>query len=110
METKRLVTQPSPDHLLESDESATAQEKNVGGIDWEKLLVRMLAATLRRHVGDSPFEDLQKRLLHSLARHVARDRRVLILATNLVDLVNINNALLRAFDVPVSCLQQFEND
>ena len=57
-----------------------------------------------------PFEDLQERLLHAFTGDVARDRRVLILATNLVDLVDIDDALLRAFDVAVRGLQQFEND
>jgi hypothetical protein len=38
----------------------------------------MLAAALRRHVGDRALEHLQQRLLHALAGHVARDRDVLI--------------------------------
>src|SRR5215213_221464 len=99
MEAQRLIAQAPPDHLFETDESATAQEENVGCVDWEKLLVRMLATALRRHVGDSAFENLQKRLLHALTGHIARDRGVLILATNLVDFIDINNPLLRAFDV-----------
>src|SRR5262245_45571661 len=36
----------------------------------------MLASALRRHRGDGPFHDLEQRLLHALARHVARDRRI----------------------------------
>src|SRR5215213_2127043 len=105
MEAQRLVAQAPSDHLFESDKSAPAQEENVGCVNWEKLLVRMLAASLRWNVGDSPFKNLQKRLLHALAGHIARDRRVLILAANLVDLVDVNDALLRAFDVAVRCLQ-----
>src|SRR5215216_125848 len=101
MEPERLVAQPSFDHFFESDKSAAANEENVGRVNREELLVRMLAASLWRNVSDSSFEDLQERLLHSLTRHVARDRRVLVLATNLVDLVYINNALLGALDVAV---------
>jgi hypothetical protein len=36
----------------------------------------VLAAALGRHVGDGALEDLEQRLLHALARHVARDRDV----------------------------------
>src|SRR5918995_1745529 len=99
MEPERLVAQPSFDDFLESDKRAAAEEENIGRVDREELLVRMLASTLRWNVGDGAFEDLQERLLHSLAGHVARNRRVLVLATNLVDLVDVDDALLRSLDV-----------
>src|SRR5688572_11262382 len=105
MEPKRLVAQPSFDHFFESDKRAAAKEENVGRVDREELLVRMFASALWWNVSDSSFEDLQKRLLHSLAGHIARDRRVLILATDLVDLVYIDDALLGALDVAVCSLQ-----
>ena len=70
----------------------------------------MLAPALRRHGGDGAFHDLQQRLLHALARHVARDRRVVGLAADLVDLVDVDNATLGAFDVVVGRLEQLEDD
>src|SRR6185436_9736009 len=105
-----LVAQPSLDHFLESDKGATADEKNIRRVDREELLVRMLATTLRRHVRNRPFENLQERLLHAFTRHVACDRRVLILTTNLIDLVDVDDPLLRTFDVTIRSLQEFEND
>src|SRR5215213_517073 len=110
MEAERLITQSTPDHFLKSDKGATANEKNISRIDREEFLVRVLATTLRWDISDRPFKDLQECLLHTFTRHVARDRRVLILTTNLVDLVDIDNALLRALDVAVGGLQEFEND
>src|SRR5690349_17368714 len=110
MESKRLVSQSSLDHFFESDESTTADEENVGRINREEFLMRMFATALWWNVCDRAFENLQERLLHSFAGHVACDRRVLILTTNLVDLVNIDDALLRAFDVAVRSLKQFQND
>src|SRR6185295_1778129 len=101
METERLVTQPPLDHFLEPNEGATANEKNVSRIDREEFLVRVFATALRRHVCDGSFKDLQERLLHTFTGHVARDRRVLILTTNLVNLVDVDDALLRALDVAV---------
>ena len=37
------------DHLVEAGERTTADEQDVGGVDLDELLVRVLAATLRRH-------------------------------------------------------------
>jgi hypothetical protein len=99
LEAHRLLAHPPLDHLLEADERPAADEQDVRGVDLEELLVRVLAAALRRHVGDRPFQDLQQRLLHALARHVARDGRVLVLAPDLVDLVDVDDALLALLDV-----------
>jgi hypothetical protein len=55
-------------------------------------------------------DDLEQRLLHALARHVARDRRVLALARDLVDLVDVDDPALRALDVVVRGLEQVQDD
>ena len=80
------------------------------GVDLEELLVRMLASALRRNVGDRALEDLQQRLLHAFARDVAGDRRVLVLAADLVDFVDVDDALLALLDVVAGRLQQLEDD
>ena len=98
------------DDLLEAGEGAAADEQDVGGVDLQEFLLRMLAAALRRHGGDRAFHDLQQRLLHALARHVAGDRRVVGLAADLVDLVDVDDAALRALDVVVGGLQQLQDD
>ena len=59
------------DHLVEIGEGTAADEEDVGRVDRQELLVRVLAPALRRHAGASSFEDLQQRLLHALARDVA---------------------------------------
>src|ERR1043166_9829792 len=110
MEPERLVAQATLYHFFETDERTAADEENVGSVDREEFLVRMFATTLWRNIGNSAFENLQQRLLHALTRNVARDRRVLILATNLVDFVDVDDALLRALDVAVRSLQEFQND
>jgi hypothetical protein len=53
------------------------------GVDLDELLVRVLAPALRRHRGGGALEDLQQRLLHALAGHVAGDRGVLALRATL---------------------------
>ena len=110
LEAERLLADAALDHLVEADERAAADEQDVGRVDLEELLVRVLAAALRRHVGDRAFEDLQQRLLDAFARHVAGDRRVLVLAADLVDLVDVDDALLALLDVAAGGLQQLEDD
>src|SRR2546429_7225171 len=110
VETERLVTQAPLDNLLQPDKCAAANEKNVRSVDREEFLVWMLAAALGRNVGDRSFQNLQERLLHTFARNVAGDRRVFVLAANLVDLVDVDYALLRAFDVAVGGLKKFQDD
>ena len=110
LEAERLLADAPLDLLVEADERAAADEQDVGRVDLEELLVRVLAPALRRHVGDRAFEDLQQRLLHALARDVAGDRRVLVLAADLVDLVDVDDPLLALLDVAAGGLQQLEDD
>ena len=70
----------------------------------------MLAATLGRHGSNGAFHDLEQSLLHAFARHVAGDGRVVGLAADLVDFVDIDDAALGAFDIVVGSLQQLEDD
>src|SRR5260221_6088325 len=96
--------------LLQPGEGAAADEQDIGGVDLEEFLLRVLAAALRRDRGDRALHDLQQRLLHALARHVASDRRVVGFAADLVDLVDIDDAALRTLDIVVGGLQQLEDD
>jgi hypothetical protein len=70
----------------------------------------MLAPALRRHRSDGAFHDFQQRLLHAFSRHVARDRRIVGLAADLVDLVDIDDAALGPLDVVIGGLQQLEDN
>ena len=57
-----------------------------------------------------PLEDLQQRLLDALAGDVARDRRVVGLARDLVDLVDVDDPRLGLLDVVVGGLDQLQED
>jgi hypothetical protein len=84
--------------------------QDVGGVDFEKFLLWMFAAALWRHARDRPLHDLEERLLHAFARNVAGNRGIVGLAGYLIDLVDVDDAPLRALDVVVGRLQQLEND
>ena len=70
----------------------------------------MLAPALGRHIADGAFQNLQQRLLHALSAHVAGDRRVFTLAGDLVNLIDIDDALFRALDVKIGGLDQLQQD
>ena len=65
---------------------------------------------LRPPCGDRPFQDLQQRLLHTLAGDITRDRNVLAFAGYLVQLVDIDDAALGAFHIKIRRLQKAEKD
>ena len=98
------------DDLFETGERAAADEQDVRGVDLQELLLRMLAPALRRDRGDRTLDQLQERLLHAFAGHVTRDRRVVALARDLVDLVDVDDPGLRLLDVVVALLQQLLDD
>ncbi len=62
------------------------------------------------YVGDRAFDDLQQGLLDALTRHVAGDRGVVALATDLVDFIDVDDAALSALDVVIGVLQKLNDD
>ena len=79
-------------------------------VDLDELLMRVLAAALRRDVRDRALDDFQQCLLHALAGDVARDGGVLALAGDLVDLVDIDNSALGELHVVIRRLKQTEQN
>ena len=98
------------DDPLEPGEGAAADEEDVGRVDLQEFLLRMLAAALRGHARHGALDDLEERLLHAFARDVAGDGGVLGLAADLVDLVDIDDAALGPLDIVVGGLQKLKND
>ncbi len=108
-EADHLAAQALADDLLEADEGSTADEEDVGGVDLDVLLLRVLSPPLWWHVGDSPFEQLEQGLLHALAGYVAGDRNVLAGLADLVDLIDVDDALLGGGDLVVGRHHELED-
>ena len=98
------------DDFLEAVEGTTTNEQDVGGIDLNKVLVGMLASALRGNRCHSAFDELEQGLLHALTRDITRNARVVGLAGDLVDLVDIDDAVLGFLDFVIAVLQQLLND
>src|SRR5438309_297007 len=92
------TAEPSLNQLIQPRKRSAADEEDIGGVDLHVFLLGVLATSLQRDVGDSAFQDLQERLLHALARHIPRDRRVVRLAGDLVDLVDVDDPPLGVLD------------
>src|SRR5215204_7610715 len=72
--------------------------------------MRVFASSLGWNAGDRAFEDLEQSLLNALTGDVAGYGRVIRLACDLVDLVNIYNAGLGLLHVEVGGLYEFEEN
>ena len=70
----------------------------------------MLAAAGGRNACHRTLKNLKQRLLNALARNVAGDGEVLGLAGDLVDLVHVDDANLRALDIAVGGIDELEQD
>src|SRR3546814_13021750 len=70
-EADRLALRAVADDLFEAGEGAARDEQYVRRVDLQEFLLRMLAAALWRDARGRAFHQLQQRLLHALARHVA---------------------------------------
>ena len=70
----------------------------------------MFPSALGRNVGNRALEDLQKSLLDTFAGDIAGDGRVFGLPGDLVDLVDVDDAGLGAFDVEFGRLDEPEED
>src|SRR5215472_2162464 len=107
MEAEGTASSALFDDFLEAYKGAAADEEDVGSIDGGKFLMGMLATTLGRNVRNSAFQDFEQRLLDAFTGDVASDRRVFVFLGDLIDFVDVDDALLGFLDVAVGGLKQF---
>src|SRR5262249_43531314 len=107
-EADSLPADPASNDVVESDEGAAANEKNVGGVDLDILLLGVFAPTLRRNVANGSFQHFEEGLLDAFAADVAGDADVLAGLCDLFDLVDINDSALSGLDVKVRGMEEFE--
>ena len=108
-ESQATLADPVGDDLLQAGERAGDDEQHVGGVDLDELLVRVLASALRGHRGLGASRIFSSACC-TLTGDVTGDRRVLALAGDLVDLVDVDDAGLGALDVVVGGLDQLQQN
>ena len=88
------------DDLLDADERAANDEEHISRVDLDGRRLGVLALAARRELDDAALEHLEQRLLHALMAGIRRDRVVRTrLARDLVELVKIDDAVLRLLDI-----------
>ena len=88
------------DDLLDADECAADDEEDVFCVDLDGRRLGVLALAARRELDNTALEHLEKRLLDALVAGVSGDGIVRTgFACDLVELVEVDDAVLRLFDV-----------
>ena len=105
-----LVAHAIGDDLVQTNKGTTADEQDVGRVDLQQLLLGMLAAAGGRNACHRALKNLKQCLLNALARNIAGNGEVLGLAGDLVDLVHVDNANLRALNVAIGSVDELEQD
>ena len=105
-----LVAHAVGDDLVQTNKGTAADEQDVGRVDLQQLLLGMLAAAGGRNACHRTLKNLKQRLLNALARNIAGDGEVLGLAGDLVDLVHVDNADLRALNIAIGGIDELEQD
>ena len=100
----------TPNHFFKTVKRTPANEQDIGGVDLNEVLIGMFTSALGWDARHRSLNQFQKRLLNALPGHIPRDRRVVTLAGNLVDFVDIDNPVLGFFNFVVAILQQLLND
>ena len=95
---------------VESLEGTAADKQDVRRVYLEEVLVRVLAAALGGHIRDAAFNDLEEGLLDTFTGDITRDARVVALACDLVDLVDVDDPALGLLDIEVGRLDEVEED
>ena len=105
-----LVAHAVGDDLIQAHKGTAADEQDVGRVDLQQLLLGMLAAAGGRNACHRALKNLKQCLLNALARNVTGDGEVLGLAGDLIDLVHVDNANLRALDIAIGSINELEQD
>ena len=109
-ESERALFRPRLDDLIQTAERAAADKQDVGGVDLDELLMRMLAAALRRNVCNRALQHFQQCLLNALTADIAGDGRIFALPRDFINFIDINNTALCTLDVEIRRLNQTKQD
>ena len=87
-------------------EGAAADEEYILRIDSDHLLFGVLTATVWRHEDNATLEEFKESLLHALTTHITSDRGVIALASDLIDLIDKDDATFSLFDIIIASLEK----
>ena len=100
----------SLDDLIQTVESTTADEQDVGGVDLDHFLLGVLTAALRGNTGNGTLQNLQQCLLDAFAGNVTGDGGIFALTGDFIHLINVDNTGLGTLHIKISGLEQAKQD
>ena len=99
-DARRVLLKTLGYDVLDADEGAADDEEDILRIDLDRRRFGVLPLAARRELDDGAFEHLEERLLYALVPGIGGDRVVRSrLSRDLVELVEIDDAVLRLLDV-----------
>ena len=99
-DARRILLNALGYDILDADEGAADDEEDILRIDLDRRRFGVLPLSARRELDDRTFEHLEQRLLHALVPRIGGDRVVRSrLSRDLVELVEVDDAVLRLLDV-----------
>jgi len=109
-ETENAFSEAATDDVFHADKCTSADEEDFLGVDLNVFLLRVLASSLRGDVASGAFEDFEKCLLNTLSRDITGDGDVFGFASDLVDLIDVDDAAFGAVDIEIGSLEETKDD
>ena len=109
----RALVEALLDDVVQTGEGATADEENVARVDGGVLREGRLHATRKRHLHRRALKHLEQALLDGFATDITTTARALgtaIALGDLVDLVNVDDAMLGTLDIALGCGDELGDD
>jgi hypothetical protein len=100
------LARPTRNHLVEPHEGPTAYEQDVGRVHLHVFLLRVFLGSAWSYADFGAFQDLEKPLLNPFPRDISGCRWILALSRNLIDLIDVNDALLGPFHIVIGSGQE----
>ena len=110
LKTHGFTPDSVPDYLIQAVESAAANKEYIACIHLDKVLLGMFPAPFGRNVRHGSLYYLQKGLLDPLAGHIAGNGRAVQFPGDLVDFINVYDALTCGLNVIIGHLNQVQDD
>ena len=109
-EAETGITHSLLHYLFETLKGACTDKENIGSVDLDKLLLRMLSSALGRYIGNSTLKNFQKCLLNTLTANITGNRGAFALSADLIDFIHIYDTLFSSLYIKIRRLNESEKN
>ena len=101
---------PSFNNPFHTIKCPAADKQDIGGINVNHFLIRMLSSPLRWNIGYGSFQNLKQCLLYPFTGYIAGNGWIFRLSGNLVYFINVDNTALCLFNIVICRLNKTKKD